>query len=73
MPVFDNFRQVFIITEGRESFYMDLEGNYDAKLGHQIIWSAAPICVQIVRPFLVGFLENESIEVKHLLAPQVVS
>ena len=58
MPVFDAFKQVFIATEGKESFYMDLEGNYDEKLGHQITWMAPPICVQIVRPFLVGFLED---------------
>ena len=36
MPVFDEFREVFIVTEGKESFYMDIEGNYDQSLGHQI-------------------------------------
>ena len=34
MPVFDEFREVFIVTEGKESFYMDLDGNYDQTLGH---------------------------------------
>ena len=29
--------------------------------------------MQVVRPFLVGFLENEQIEVKHLIAPQVIT
>lgn len=73
MPVFDEFREVFIVTEGKESFYMDIEGNYDQSLGHQILWSAAPTSVKIVRPFLIGFLENEQIEVKHLIAPQVIT
>ena len=29
MPVFDAFQQVFIVTDGTESFYMDLDGEYD--------------------------------------------
>lgn len=73
MPVFDETRQVFIITEGIESFYMDLEGNYDRSLGHQITWSAPPTNVTVVRPFLVGFLENQLIEVKNLFTPQIVT
>ena len=32
-PVFDEFRQVFILTRGRESFYLGLDGNFDALCG----------------------------------------
>ena len=32
MPVFDAFQQVFIVTDGSESFYMDLDGEYDRNL-----------------------------------------
>ena len=69
MPVLDETRLQFIVTEGVESFYMDLDGNYDRSLGHQITWSAPPTNITIVRPYFIGFLENQSIEVKHLFAP----
>ena len=56
MPVFDAFQQVFIVTDGTESFYMDLDGEYDLTMPKLIQWSAPPISVQIVRPHLVGLL-----------------
>ena len=56
MPVFDTFRQVFIVTDGAESFFMDLDGEYDPSLPNTVQWSAPPTTVQIVRPFLVGLL-----------------
>ena len=73
MPVFDELRGIFIFTEGVESFYVDIDGNYDRNLGHQIVWSAPPIHVAIVRPYLIGFLENQQIEIKHLISPQIVT
>jgi len=73
MPVFDSFQQVFIVTDGAESFYMDLDGEYDREMAYTIQWSAVPIAVQIVRPFLVGLLQNHMIEVRHLLSPQIVT
>ena len=42
MPVFDAFQQVFIVTDGAESFYMDLDGEYDRNLPCTIQWSAIP-------------------------------
>ena len=56
MPVFDTFQQVFIVTDGNESFYMDLDGEYDRNLPCTIQWSNIPTSVEIVRPFLVGLL-----------------
>lgn len=36
MPIFDTFKQVFIVTDGAESFYMDLDGEYDQQLPNTI-------------------------------------
>ena len=69
LPVFDEFRQVFIVTDGAYSFYMDLEGNF-AKT-QMFAWSGRPLTVELVRPFLIGFLEDR-IERKHLLAPNTI-
>lgn len=66
-PVFDEFGQVFILTRGRESFYLDLEGNYDAICGGQIQWSMPPSMVAIARPYIVAFMDAAStIEIKPL-------
>ena len=73
MPVFDAFQRVFIVTDGSESFYMDLDGEHDRSMPNLIVWSAPPVSVQIVRPFLVGLLQNQLIEVRHLMSPQIVS
>ena len=56
MPVFDSFAQVFIVTDGIESFYMDLDGEYDPAMPKLISWSSPPLSVSIVRPHLVGLL-----------------
>ena len=58
MPVFDAFKQVFIVTDGTEAFYMDLDGEHDRSMANIFTWSAPPISVRIVRPFLVGLLQN---------------
>lgn len=66
-PVFDEFRKVFILTRGTESFYMDMEGNYDTSCGMQIEWSSAPSLVTIARPYLIAFMDASStIEIKPL-------
>ena len=31
-PVFDEFRQIFMVTEGAETYYVDLDGNYDSSI-----------------------------------------
>ena len=73
MPVFDAFQQVFIVTDGAESFYMDLDGEYDRNLQCNVQWSSIPTNVEIVRPFLVGLLQNHMIEVRHIMAPGIVT
>jgi len=77
-PVFDEFRQVFIITFQNESFLMDLDGEYDRNAlgGARFKWQAGlPKSVQIVRPFIVGFMakDNNIIEIKHLFAPHTAT
>lgn len=32
-PVFDPLRKVFIVTLGRDSFYVDIDGNHDRTCG----------------------------------------
>lgn len=61
------------MTDGFESFYMDLDGEYDRNLANLIQWSAPPTNIQIVRPFIVGLLQNQLIEVRHLMSPQIVT
>ena len=73
MPVFDAYKQVFIVTDGADAFYMDLDGEHDRSMANIFTWSAPPVSVKIVRPFLVGLLQNQLIEVRHLMSPQLVS
>lgn len=61
------------MTDGVESFYMDLDGEYDPTMAKLFTWSAPPISVTIVRPHLVGLLQNQMIEVRHLMEPRYVS
>ncbi len=56
-PVFDEFRKVFILTRGNESFYVDVDGNYDRACGLQIEWSSPPSSLVIARPYLIAFIE----------------
>ena len=45
MPVFDAFQQVFIVTDGADSFCMDLDGEHDRSMANIFAWSAPPISV----------------------------
>ena len=66
-PVFDESWKVFILTAGTDSFYLDIEGNYDRTCGMQIEWSSPPTAVTIARPYLIAFMdENSTIEIKPL-------
>ena len=66
MPCFDNYRKVFILTRGKESFYMDINGYYDRSIG-TIEWESEPSAVAIARPYLVAFRDKNSvIEIKSL-------
>lgn len=56
-PVFDEFRKVFILTRGNESFYVDIDGNYDRACGMQVEWSAPPSTIAIARPYLIAFMD----------------
>jgi hypothetical protein len=56
-PVFDSFKKVFIVTEERISFYVDIEGNFDKDFEMQVEWSSPPSTVVIVRPYLVAFMD----------------
>jgi hypothetical protein len=55
--VFDEFRKVFILTRGNESFYVDVDGNYDRACGMQIEWTSPPSTLTIARPYLVAFMD----------------
>lgn len=49
---------------------MDMKGSYDTEF-NKIKWSDQVINVEIVRPYLVGFLPN-SIEIKNIFNPNRV-
>lgn len=70
LPVFDESIQAFVITKEDYSFYMDLKGVYDREF-NKIKWSDHVMHVEIVRPYLVGFLPN-SIEIKNIFNPNRV-
>ncbi len=70
MPVFDESIQAFVITKEDYSFYMDLKGVYDREF-NKIKWSDHVIHVEIVKPYLIGFLPN-SIEIKNIFNPNRV-
>jgi hypothetical protein len=69
-PVFDESIQAFVITKEDYSFYLDLKGVYDREF-NKIQWSDHVLNVEIVRPYLVGFLPN-SIEIKNIFNPNRV-
>ncbi len=69
-PVFDESIQAFVITKEDYSFYLDLKGVYDREF-NKIQWSDHVMKVEIVRPYLVGFLPN-SIEIKNIFNPNRV-
>eukprot|EP00347_Sterkiella_histriomuscorum_P020588 403337236 len=70
LPVFDESIQAFVITKEDYSFYMDVKGVYDREF-NKIKWSDHVMHVEIVRPYLVGFLPN-SIEIKNIFNPNRV-
>jgi hypothetical protein len=66
-PCYDEYRKVFILTRGKQSFYMDLNGNFDRSIG-TIEWETPPSAIAIARPYLVAFRDKNSIiEIKSLL------
>lgn len=70
-PVHDEFLQAFIITKGRESFYLDQNGIFDYNY-HKIQWSGKVSRVFVANPYLVAFLEsdqNPAIEVRNIFNP----
>ena len=36
LPVFDTFSKVFIVTQDKESYYVDIDGNFDKQFGKQV-------------------------------------
>jgi len=69
-PVYDEADRVFIVTKEDYSFTVDLKGNYDREF-NKIMWSDHVMQVDIVRPYLIGFLPN-SIEIKNIFNPNRV-
>ena len=70
-PVHDEFLQAFIITKGRESFYLDQNGNFDNNY-RKIQWSGKVSRLFVANPYLVAFLEsdhNNAIEVRNIFNP----
>ena len=67
LPVYDEADRVFIVTKEDYSFTVDLKGNYDREF-NKIMWSDHVMQVDIVRPYLIGFLPN-SIEIKNIFNP----
>ena len=59
-----------MITKEDYSFYMDLRGVYNREF-NKIKWSEHVMHVEVVRPYLVGFLPN-SIEIKNIFNPNRV-
>ena len=70
--VFDEFLQAFVITRDKVSFYMDLNGNFDTKF-RPIEWSDKVLRVQVASPFMIGYLADNTIEVRNIFNPSRVS
>jgi hypothetical protein len=74
LPILDDIRQVFILTLGRSSFFVDLEGQMDKKIPGNILWSGPPNIMMLATPFILAYIQQKRlIEVKHLFAPDIVS
>ena len=71
-PQFDEFLQVFIATREDYSFYIDLEGNFDLNFKN-LQWSDAVLKTEFAAPYIVGYLQNSTIEVKNMFNPEVIS
>jgi hypothetical protein len=71
MPVFDESIMAFVISKDDTSFYMDLKGVYDREF-NKIHWSDRVVRVAVVRPYLIGFLQSQSIEIKCIFNPNRV-
>jgi len=69
--VFDESIQAFVVTKDDASFYLDLKGVYDREF-NKIKWSDRVERVAVVRPYLVGFLQNSVIELKCIFNPNRV-
>ena len=70
-PVVDEFLQAFIVTNKDQSFYVDLRGNYSKDFKH-IQWSNIVNRVEVAAPYIIGFLQDYSIEFRNILNPNTI-
>ena len=64
----DDFLQCFIVTRNDQSFYLDLQGNYDYHF-HKIQWSNQVMRISKASPYLIALMQNSQIEVRNMLNP----